>query len=167
MDAIFPRPQVFIQFTFELALRQSHGVLDDRPIRLTLHRGKDASFMEWITALLLEDADLVGADLGHFTDLSTARESVVEVPSLRVDITRDAFLPLGGEDLSWREILAGHIPEDVELVFPRTEPADHEQAADQYHGDDDAPEEQTVWDAEGHTRPPLRAWLWVVPWYLA
>jgi hypothetical protein len=84
-----------------------------------------------------------------------------------VDITRDAFLPFCGEDLPWREILAGHIPEDVKLVFPRTEPADHKQAADQDNGDGKAPEEHTVWDAEGHTGPPLRAWLWVVQSYLA
>jgi hypothetical protein len=84
-----------------------------------------------------------------------------------MDITRDAFLSLGGEDLPWRQIAAGHIPEDVELVFPRAEPADHEQAADQYDGGGEAPEEHTVWDTEGHTGPPLRAWLWVVQSYLA
>src|SRR5262249_19617497 len=115
MDAIFPRTQVFVELAFELTLGQSHGVLDDRAIRLTLHRGEDTSFREWITALLLEDTDLVRTDFGHFTRLGTARESVVEVPSLRVDITRDAFLPFCGEDLSRWEILAGHIPEDVEL----------------------------------------------------
>ena len=148
MDAVFPRPQILLELAFELALGQPHGVRDDRAVGLTPHRGENASLRERIAAFLLEDAELVGPDLRDFAHLSAARELVEEVPPLGVDLARDAFLPLLGEDLPQWEILASHIPEDVELVLPRTEPADGEQEVQQDYGHGDAADDRTPWYAE-------------------
>src|SRR5262245_61554663 len=163
MNAVFPRTQVFVEFAFELTLGQSHGVLDDRTIRLPLYRREDTALREWITALLLENANLVSADLGHFTRLGTTCESVVKVPALRVDIARDAFFPLGGKDLPRWESVTGRMAAEVGVVLAGAQPAEHKEDAHQYDDDGETPEEHAIWDTERHTRPPLSAWLEVVP----